>query len=152
MNDLSRVTPLLQGRWAGPTRLIMQPDDPGQTSESTLAATPVAGGKFLRIDYTWAHDGKPQDGSILIGVDRKQGRATGLWVDSFHTDPSMNLLGQITADNTIDLLGSYSYPGMGDWGWRVKIQPAGDRVVFQMFNIAPDDPTEYLAVDAEYRR
>ncbi|UCF18622.1 MAG: hypothetical protein JSU87_11815 [Gemmatimonadota bacterium] len=55
------------GNWLGTNRLhdptASAPDD----SQSTAAVTPVLGGKFIRLDYTWAYRGDPQEGSLLFG-------------------------------------------------------------------------------------
>ena len=35
---------------------------------STATVTPVLGGRFIRVDYTWGYQGRPQEGSLLVGA------------------------------------------------------------------------------------
>ena len=45
----------------------------------TLSVTPVLGGRFIRVDYTWGYQGKPQEGALLVGFDPKSGEVSGHW-------------------------------------------------------------------------
>jgi hypothetical protein len=40
-------------------------------SSSTLVVTPVVGGRFARLDYTWQYKGTPQEDLLLVGFDSK---------------------------------------------------------------------------------
>jgi hypothetical protein len=48
-----------------------------EESPSTVTVTPTLGGRFVRVDYTWGYQGKPQEGSVLIGFDPKSGEVSG---------------------------------------------------------------------------
>lgn len=73
------------GTWRGSSTL--QDPHTGQPDESASAATvtPVLGGRFVRVDYTWSYQGAPQEGSLLIGFDRqaaaltRTGSTPGTW-------------------------------------------------------------------------
>jgi len=41
---------------------------------SSATVTPVSGG--FRLDYTWSYQGKPQEGSILFGLNGAAGGIT----------------------------------------------------------------------------
>lgn len=140
------------GRWRG-TSTLQDPQSgkPGE-SPSELAVTPVLGGRFVRLDYTWAYQGAPHEGSLLVGWQRKAETLSGHWTDSFHNgDKVMACTGTAPEGSTLTLRGSYSVPGHPDGGWRIDLTPDGGqglRVV--MFNAWPRDQPEELAVEAVY--
>src|SRR5712691_924426 len=139
------------GEWAGPSRLVVTPGEAERVSESRLSVALVAGGKCARVDYTWADEGKAQDGVMLFGFDRDSGVVTMAWVDSWHTgEKVMVCSGAAKADGSVDVLGHYAAPPGADWGWRTLISPEGEKLVVRMFNVSPEG-MEALAVEAEYR-
>jgi hypothetical protein len=120
-------------------------------SESLATLTPVLGGRFVRLDYTWAFQGAPQEGSLLIGVEQAAGVATVAWIDSFHNgDRLMPCTGTADAGG-VDVRGTYPAPPGPDWGWRTRLSAAPGLLSMVMFNVTPDGH-EDLAVDAQYRR
>lgn len=48
----------------------MMPTDPTRESSSTMVTGLVAQGKFLTLQHTWADEGNPQDGMIVLGSTR----------------------------------------------------------------------------------
>lgn len=52
----------LTGRWRGKYRLIVEPGQPARESESTAVVAPIAGGRFVRIDYAGSPSEKPSTG------------------------------------------------------------------------------------------
>jgi hypothetical protein len=129
--------------------------DPGNTlscdSESEATVTPVLGGRFVRLDYTWSFKGAPQEGSLLVGVEQASGVATVAWIDSFHNgDRLMPCTGRAEA-GVVDVRGTYAAPPGPDWGWRTRLSATPGTLSMVMFNITPDGHEE-LAVDAQYRR
>jgi len=141
------------GRWRGKYRLIVEPGQPARESESTAVVAPIAGGRFVRIDYVWGERERPQDGSILFGRDRERGVVTALWVDSFHmSDKVMTCEGQSADAGSLDVRGFYAAPPGPDWGWRTVIETGeDDSLRMVMYNVSPDGK-EDLAVEATYRR
>lgn len=139
------------GRWRGPSRL----QDPGviesQESESTLTVHPVLGGSFVRIDYTWAYRGKPQEGSLLVGHLPESSAHTAHWIDSWHMGRAvMACSGPAGEGAVLTLRGSYPAPPGPDWGWRIDLVPAPpDALRLVMYNVTPQGD-EILAVDARY--
>jgi hypothetical protein len=140
------------GEWAGENKLWFDGND-ARISASRLSVSPVAGGKFVRADYTWGYEGKPQDGSILIGFDSARDVVTAVWVDSWHMgEKAMSCDGSVAADGTVIIPGSYAAPPGPDWGWRIEIGAGPvDALVMRMFNVSPAGK-EDLAVEAVYRR
>ena len=144
------------GSWHGKNTL--QDAHSGQPAESpsTLTVTPVLGGRVVRLDYTWSYQGKPQEGSLLIGFQKKADLFTGHWIDTFHVGTKVMMLqGPNPSGSALSLLGSYAAPPGPDWGWRIEITPEHDgtlRIV--MFNIWPESEggQQDLAVEASYTR
>jgi Protein of unknown function (DUF1579) len=148
----SRIPLNLGGRWTGNYRLWVDPSGPVRESQSTATLSPVAGGNFTRLDYTWEYDGRPQDGSILIGFDAGRDIVTAIWVDSWHmSDKAMVSEGRATGGK-VELSGTYAAPPGPDWGWRTVIEPAdSDSLRMTMYNVSPEGK-EDLAVEVLYRR
>ncbi len=139
------------GRWTGTSKL-QDPHGPPDESSATATVTPVLGGKFVRLDYTWAYHDAPQEGSLLLGHDAGRAVVTGHWIDTWHMgDKVMALEGAIMADGAISLRGSYAAPPGPDWGWRIDLTPEAKRLTIVMYNITPDG-REDLAVEAELGR
>jgi hypothetical protein len=143
----------LSGNWHGNSKLWLTPTDQPHTCETTAHLTPIANGKFVRLDYTWEYEGQPQAGSYLFGYDRQRETFTAVWVDSWHMgDKLMPCEGDRKADSTVDVVGGYAAPPGPDWGWRTVIDSfAADSFRLLMYNIRPDGAQE-LAVEALYRR
>ena len=140
------------GRWLGSNRLHDPNTNQPEDSPSTAFLTPILGGKFLRFDYTWGYQGKPQEGSMLIGGDPRSNAITAHWIDSWHNgDSAMACQGAVDEKAALLLRGSYSVPGHPDWGWRIDIHPHDGRLTVMMFNISPEGQ-EVLAVEASYRK
>ena len=139
------------GDWHGVNRLWL--GGPADESPSTLTVSAAVGGTFVRIDQRWAYQGRPQEGTLLVGHDARTGIATVHWADTFHTDRKvMAFAGTADADGAIDVRGTYSAGTGPDWGWRVRLHGAGpDPLRVTMINIHPDGQ-EDLAVEAEYAR
>jgi len=152
MNAFAALTGLT-GRWRGTYRLIVEPGEPARESQSTAVVAPVAGGRFVRIDYTWGDRDKPEDGSILFGRDRTRGVVTALWVDSWHmSDKVMTCEGPSADAESLEVRGSYAAPPGPDWGWRTMVETAEeDALRMLMYNVSPDGKEE-MAVEASYRR
>jgi hypothetical protein len=143
---LSRV-----GTWHGRSRLHDPTTGRPEDSASTATVSPAAGGNFVRLDYTWAHQGTPQDGSVLFGRGDEEGSATAHWVDSWHMGKAaLECRGSARDEGGISVQGSYPAPPGPDWGWRIVVSPregAGFRL--EMWNITPEGE-EAIAVEAEY--
>jgi hypothetical protein len=142
----------LAGRWQG-TSTLQDPNTGGpDESASTAEVTPIIGGRFVRIDYTWSYGGKPQEGSLLLGYQAKAETATGHWIDSFHNgDKVMVCAGTVPADGPFSVRGSYAAPPGPDWGWRIDVLAEGDALRIVHYNIWPEGKEE-LAVESRYTR
>lgn len=142
----------LLGDWVGENRLWMNPAEPPLVSASTLTVATTAQGKFLTLAYTWAFEGKPQDGLMLVGDDNKNSIATAGWVDSFHQSGKV-MQCQGSADGAgFAVSGHYAAPPGPDWGWRLSVNAsAAGELIFEMHNVPPGGEPE-LAVRAVYQR
>lgn len=148
------LSPLLAmaGSWTGSNRLhdpfTRAPDD----SPSLLVVVPMLQGRFVRLDYTWAYHGEPQEGSVLLGFEADAGTVTARWIDTWHVgDRDMTLTGPGGAAGLLDLRGSYAAPPGPDWGWRLQVLTTDDVICVIMHNVTPAG-VEALAVEASYSR
>jgi hypothetical protein len=151
MSALDRLA-AAAGSWRGTSTL--QDPHAGITDESasTATVTPVLGGRFVRVDYTWSYQGQAQEGSLLIGFQKKTGMATAHWIDSFHNgDKVMACSGSASDDGTLTVRGSYAAPPGPDWGWRIDVTPGGDTLRIVHHNVWPEGKEE-LAVESAYTR
>lgn len=165
------------GSWQGHNRMRFMPTDEYQESVSA-AVVAVTAKDFVTIEYTWAHEGQPQNGLLLLGSgpgkngpaaeggappsDASSGTSAGtgagngvtaVWVDSFHAAPQwLTLTGTVDDDSVVRLACTYPAPEGPDWGWQIHIEPGdgnGGRIT--MHNLVPGyDP--YQVVEATYRR
>lgn len=141
------------GSWRGTNTLQDPHAGKAEESPGTATVTPVLGGKFVRLDYTWSYQGKPQEGSYLIGFAAKTGQISAYWIDSWHMG-SVGMLcsGQRQDGSALSVLGSYAAPPGPDWGWRTEITPEdGKSLRLVMYNIWPEG-REDLAAEAVYTR
>jgi len=140
------------GQWAGKNRLMDPHTNSVDESPGTAIVTPGLGDRSVRIDYTWAYHGSPQEGSLLIGYDASRGLITSQWIDSWHMgDKAMACEGPVVAGEPISVRGSYAAPAGPDLGWRIIVAIKDQRLQVAMHNITPDG-REDVAVEAEYSR
>jgi hypothetical protein len=151
MNSFERMQKLV-GEWEGQNDLYFMPGDPVRESESAAAVALVAKGQFVKIEYTWAFEGDPQEGLLLIGREDDDNGVKVVWVDSWHTAGRFMISeGTIAEGETISAHTSYSAPPGPDWGWRTVIESSDASFKIVMYNISPEGE-EMLAVDATYTR
>lgn len=142
------------GRWQGTNRLQDPHTNAPDDSTATAAVAAVVDGRFLRIDYTWAYHGTPQEGTLLLGGPAGQ-PVTAVWADSWHMGhDAMACRGGVDASGRLTLRGSYPAPPGPDWGWRIDLAVSRDgppTLTLVMFNVTPDGQ-EDLAVEATLAR
>jgi len=143
----------LAGEWAGENRLWLCTEEPARHSQATASVALAAQGRFATIRYTWAEEGQPQDGLLLLGMDPRRETWEAAWIDSWHMgDKIMLCRGAADAGGAISVRGAYAAPPGPDWGWRIEIHAeAADRFEMIMYNISPEGE-EALAVEARYTR
>lgn len=137
------------GDWTGTNRLRMMPTDDYRASDSRATVTPAAHGNAVTIAYTWAEDGAPQEGLLLIGDGDAPDAVVAVWLDSWHQHPQwMTLHGAIDEAGVVRLDGSYA----ADAGWRIAIDPGdGGALRIGMDNVMPDTGA-YPVVEIAYAR
>lgn len=144
---------MLAGEWVGTSQLWLSPDEPPGTSGATMSMALVARGQTLLCRYTWAVDGSPEEGVMLLSLNEEQSQASAAWTDSWHLhDTLMVCLGEMRPDGGVTVTGSYAAPPGPDWGWSIGLElhtPESFRMV--MHNISPEG-TPALAWDATYER
>lgn len=140
------------GHWQGINQLQDPHTNAPEDSPSSLAVTPILKGKFIRMDYTWAYQGNPEEGMLLIGYEEKTNAVTAHWADTWHQPTVMVCQGNAEANDSMSVKGSYAAPPGPDWGWRITISSRDNQnLQMVMYNITPEGQ-EYLAVEAKYTR
>lgn len=140
------------GQWTGTNRLWLPPATAPFESPSSATIAPVIANKFIQVQYTWLYESVPQEGMLLIGSDGGSDHATVVFADSWHMGEAVMLLrGELEPSGTVNVLGSYSVEGYGEWGWRILLEPGEDTWRLAMFNIEPSGQ-ETLGVEAHYVR
>ena len=143
----------LVGEWVGVKQLWLDPTQPTTASDATASVSLAAQGQFLAIRYTWAVDGKPQDGLLILGSEAPDALPRAAWIDSWHmTDHIMVCEGQSANEQSLAVRGAYAAPPGPDWGWRITVEATSSahfRLI--MHNITPEG-YEALAVLARFER
>jgi Protein of unknown function (DUF1579) len=152
MNTLDKLK-AQAGSWQGTSQLTTSPSVAAEDSASRLILTEILNGTFIRMDYTWAYQGNPQEGSLLIGYQAKPNIITAHWIDTWHMrEKVMICQGSTDAEGITSVRGSYAAPPGPDWGWRIVMKLDDNQTLhIIMYNISPDEQ-EYLAVEAKYAR
>jgi len=143
----------LAGSWKGLNKLYLSwLSDPLKESDSRLTVSLKANGQFVAFDYTWAYEGEPQEGLILLGFDTKSNAAQTVWTDSWHSKNTLMLSdGTVADDGSVSVKGFYKVSDNPDWGWRTEIIPKGESLKIVMYNVSPEG-IEELAVETEFSR
>jgi Protein of unknown function (DUF1579) len=143
----------LIGRWKGTNHLWLSPSDSVNKSDTTMLVAQAAQGRFVTFQYTWAYEGAPQDGLLMVGVDPQPNAFQAIWIDSWHMqDKFMLCQGTVGDLGVISLKGYYPTPPGPDWGWQMDIVPqSGGTFHLVMHNISPEGKVQ-LAVEAAYSR
>ncbi|MES2685131.1 MAG: DUF1579 family protein [Pseudomonadota bacterium] len=144
--------PQLLGDWLGENLLWMNPAEPPLASHSKMTVATTAQGKFITLAYTWAYEGKPQDGLLLIGDGNQHGIASAGWVDSFHQSGKVMHCTGSASPTGFAVTGAYAAPPGPDWGWRLSVNASvTGELILEMHNLPPGGEAE-LAVRAVYQR
>ena len=140
-----------RGLWRGTNRLQDPTTGNPAKSPATAVVTPVVGGRFWRIAYTWIYQDRPQEGELLVGYQPRTGIATVHWMDTWHTsDTVMACAGTAAHDGVVAVVGSYAAPSGPDWGWQIVVEPVGrESLRVAMHTVSPEGEAT-PAVEATY--
>ena len=139
------------GRYEGENTLHDPTTGRPETTPATATLEPLMEGRFVRMDYTWRYQGRPQSGSFLLGARRKDGVVTAHWIDSWHNGESVMACEGTARDGGLVVRGAYPAPTGPDWGWTTAIDLQGETLTVTMHNVSPDGAEE-IAVEARYNR
>jgi len=143
----------LTGQWKGKYRLHTS-RPPAQVLDSATTAKIELRVKeqFLAIEYVWEHEGKPQEGVIILGCDENSDAVQAVWTDSWHMSHKFMVCdGSIDDGGIVDVKGTYAAPDHTEWEWRIALIPSSDDFRIDMFNISPDGEHK-IAVESSYSR
>lgn len=141
----------LAGAWAGTSRLWLPPAEEPYESSTTATLSPIVGGKFVQLGYTWAFEGEAQEGVLLIGHEPEHGAVTVVWADSWHMGNKFMLCQGQIENNQIVVRGSFAVESGPDWGWRIELEVVRETLHMRMYNVEPAGD-EMLGVKAIYTR
>ncbi|NGP53519.1 DUF1579 family protein [Thioalkalivibrio sp. XN8] len=143
----------LAGDWQAISRLWLSPQDPVRESESLAAIRSTGREQFNELEYSWAFDGRPQVGRLILGQDHASHAVKAVWFDSWHMkNDFMVCQGSVDPTGVVAVKGTYAAPPGPDWGWEIIIEPdAQGGFALSMYNIPPGGGPE-LAVEAKYTR
>lgn len=144
----------LAGVWSG-KNILYTPwleENPVRESASEALVSAVARKGFLKVEYEWSFEEKPQDGVLIFGFEKDSETVNAVWIDSWHQSENfMNSSGKGT-DQKISFKGYYKVPDHPDWGWRTDIDAGtADEFKVTMYNVSPDGQ-EDLAVEMFFSR
>lgn len=142
-----------EGTWTGTNNLYLSwLPDPLRQSPSDLTVSLKANKQFVAFDYTWAYEGEPQEGMMILGCDKKSDAVQTVWTDSWHSAHTLMVSnGKVSDDGSISVMGHYSVEGHPDWGWRTVIVPGKETLRIVMYNVSPEGKEE-LAVETDFVR
>jgi len=143
----------LSGKWQGTNRLWLSPREPVRKSESLAEIRSIEQDQFSEICYSWAYEGQPQEGWLILGQETNHKVVKAVWFDTWHMrDQFMVCEGRVDDSGAVTVQGSYAAPPGPDWGWQITIEPNEDDLFrILMHNITPDGEKE-LAVEIPYSR
>lgn len=141
------------GTWRGTNRLhVTWMPEPLKESESKLEVSLKANRQFVSFEYTWAYEGEPQEGLIVLGCDPKSDAIQTVWTDSWHSSHTFMLSdGAVADDGSITVKGHYKVKDHPDWGWRTDIIPGDASLRVVMYNVSPEGDEE-IAVETDFTR
>lgn len=140
----------LAGSYRGRISTYLDPAAAPEHTEGELQATPLFGGRWLRLEQSGTVMGKPHAGEMLLGFHKDAAQFESCWVDSFHTGSAMMLsTGAARADGVIAVTGSY-VAGPERWGWRTELH-LGEDLLIRSINISPAGE-ELPAIEARWTR
>ena len=139
-----------KGLWKGTSSLNRSWLAEGKrVSESPSRLHVDANDAYATIHYTWAVDGKAQEGTMLVAMDEKSKAVEIGWSDTWHQSSGvMHLTG--TGDDAVRTKGTFR-AGEETWGWTIDLAFADGFMSLTMANVTPKGVAEW-AVRATYRR
>jgi hypothetical protein len=143
---------LAKGLWRGKSRLNLPwlpPEQRITESNSDLRIDTDSQDKIAWITYDWHHEGKREEGTIILCENPKSNAIQLGWVDSWHQNKTvLHLLGDDSGTASVKAKGEYNLEG---WGWTIELLPTADTLSLKMENVTPaGEPT--WAVEGAYLR
>ena len=129
-----------KGLWNGKSLLnlpFLPQDKQVSESQSTLHIDTDGHDAFATIAYTWAYEGKRQEGTILLCASEHGNTVQLGWVDSWHQNTSvMHLNGEVAKSGLLKAKGTY-VAGKEAWGWTIAFRREEDGLNLEMENVKP---------------
>jgi hypothetical protein len=98
MTALAELNNLI-GKWQGANQLWLFPGDLVRLSHSLAELRAISHNQFSELRYTWAADGQPQEGWIILGQPTNSTQVKAVWLDTWHmAHQFMLLMYNITSD------------------------------------------------------
>ncbi len=143
-----------KGLWKGKSKLNLPwlPADKQVTeSDSHLHIDCDRKNAFATVTYTWSHEGKEQEGTMLICQDPKSKTVELGWSDSWHENTAvLHAIGEEKPAGYFKTKGTYKGGGE-EWGWTIALTVVDGTLLLKMENVTPKGEAAW-AVDATYER
>jgi len=143
-----------KGLWKGNSRLNLPwlpADKQVSESNSSLHIDSDGNNTYATITYNWSHEGKRQEGTIILSESTDSKAVELGWVDSWHQNSGvLHLVGEESDSGSVKVKGTYG-PAKEPWGWTIEFQRAGNQLSMNMDNIKPSGEAIW-AVKATYSR
>lgn len=110
------------GSWTGKKQVLLA-GELRHESPSTLAITPIVGGRFVQLAYAWAFDGDAQEGVLIVGFEAAENAITAVWLDSWHMGDRIIHLRGPADDHAIELRGNCAVADSPNRGRRLALKP-----------------------------
>lgn len=143
-----------KGSWRGKYQLnlaYLPPDERVTESTSSLHVETDRQSAYATITYDWEHEGKREEGTLILCKSEKTNAVEFAWVDSWHQNGSvLHLAGDDSAEPSIKAKGSFDAEGQ-TWGWTIEFVASETRLVMKMAVLSPSGEEDW-AVHATYER
>lgn len=142
------------GQWKGKSKLnlpYLPPEKRVTESDSSLHIETDAKGTYATITYDWHHDGKRQEGTIIVVRKVKSNPVEMAWVDSWHqSEGILYLKGQDSDSGSVKTKGDWA-AGEETWGWTIEFLSTKDRLTLKMEVLQPNGDATW-AVEGIYTK
>src|SRR5688572_18140026 len=133
------------GDWQGTSKTYFEPGVVADESAVEATVRPLFDNRFVQLNYKSSLQGKPFEGSMILGLHLLDNNWQMSWVDTFHMGTGIMHASGPYINDSFNVLGRYSTGGDNPeyWGWRTVIERNGsDGFTLKAYNIEPGGPDQ----------
>jgi hypothetical protein len=142
------------GEWSCKMEMWMAPGTEPATTEGTVKAEMILGGRYLQMKYNSIFMGMPYEGISLDGYDNAKKVYFNTWIDNMGTGIMYSEGICDDKTKTINYTGKMFDPLSGkNLPYRQTVQTIDDKhMVMEMFYASPKDGKEFKSMHVEYSK